>query len=143
MLWSRALSSDEIRKYMLNNPRLDEPGLVSFIDMDHTNEDGKVYDVVTGTPLTLYGTTSNEDFSHMPYHPTATFSQNSQDTEAGQAVHVAAPQGVSASFGIGVMNGTPYNYANADHAELTPLSNSFYTLTMSKASVFSSARRQQ
>lgn len=41
MLWSRALSSDEIRKYMLNNPRLDEPGLVSFIDMDHTNEDGK------------------------------------------------------------------------------------------------------
>ncbi len=141
MLWSRALSSDEIRKYMLNNPRLDEPGLVSFIDMDHTNEDGKVYDVVTGTQLTLYGTTSNEDFSHMPYHPTATFSQNSQDAEAGQAVHVAAPQGVSASFGIGVMNGTPYNYANADHAELTPLSNSFYTLTMSKASVFSSGQK--
>lgn len=141
MLWSRALSSDEIRKYMMENPRLDEPGLVSFIDMDHTNENGKVYDVVTGTPLTLYGTTSNEEFSHMPYHPSITFSQNSQDAESNQAVHVAAPQGVSADFRIGVMNGTPYNYANTEHAEFVPLSNSFYTITMSKASVFSSGQK--
>lgn len=140
MLWNRALSSDEIRKYMMDNPRLDAPGLVSFVDMDHKGDDGKIYDVVTGTPVTLYGTTSNEDFSHMPFHPSSSFTQNSQDTEAGQPVHVAAPQGVSADFRISMMNGTPYNYANADHAELIPLSNSFYTITMDKASVFSSGQ---
>lgn len=41
MLWNRALSSDEIRKYMMDNPRLDAPGLVSFVDMDHKGDDGK------------------------------------------------------------------------------------------------------
>ena len=140
MLWNRALSSDEIRKYMMDNPRLDAPGLVSFVDMDHKGDDGKIHDVVTGIPVTLYGTTSNEDFSHMPFHPSSSFTQNSQETEAGQPVHIAAPQNVSADFRISMMNGTPYNYANADHAELIPLSNSFYTLTMSKASVFSSGQ---
>lgn len=140
MLWNRALSSDEIRKYMMDNPRLDAPGLVSFVDMDHKGDDGKIHDVVTGIPVTLYGTTSNEDFSHMPFHPSSSFTQNSQETEAGQPVHVAAPQNISADFRISMMNGTPYNYANADHAELIPLSNSFYTLTMSKASVFSSGQ---
>lgn len=140
MLWNRALSSDEIRKYMMDNPRLDAPGLVSFVDMDHKGDDGKIYDVVTGAPVTLYGTTSNEDFSHMPFHPSSSFTQNSQDTEAGQPVHVAAPQGVNANFRISMMNGTPYNYANADHAELMPLSNSFYTITMDQASVFSAGQ---
>lgn len=140
MLWNRALSSDEIRKYMMDNPRLDVPGLVTLIDMDHKNGDGNIVDVVTGAPLTPYGTTSNEDFSHMPFHPSATFTQNSQEAEASQTVYVAAPQGVSADFRMSVMNGTPYNYANAGHAELIPLSNSYYTLTMSKASVFASGQ---
>ncbi len=141
MLWNRALSADEVRKYMLDNPRLDAQGLVSFVDMDHKDEEGRVCEVVTGTPLTLYGNSSNEDFSHMPYHPTSSFTQNSNDAETGQDVYVGAPQGVNADFRIGVMNGAPYNYANADHAELVPLSNSFYTLTMSKASVFSSGQK--
>lgn len=141
MLWNRALSADEVRKYMLDNPRLDAQGLVSFVDMDHKDEEGRVCDVVTGTSLTLYGTTSNEDFSHMPYHPTSSFTQNSNDAETDQDVYVGAPQGVNADFRIGVMNGAPYNYANADHAELVPLSNSFYTLTMSKTSVFSSGQK--
>lgn len=141
MLWNRALSADEVRKYMLDNPRLDAQGLVSFVDMDHKDEEGRVCEVVTGTPLTLYGNSSNEDFSHMPYHPTSSFTQNSNDAETDQDVYVGAPQGVNADFRIGVMNGAPYNYANADHAELVPLSNSFYTLTMSKASVFSSGQK--
>lgn len=141
MLWNRALTANEIRRYMLDNPRLDAEGLVSFIDMDHKNDDGNVCDVVTGTPLTLYGTASNDDFSHMPFHPSATLTQNSQDAEAGQEVHVASPQGVTAGFSIGVMNGTPYNYANAEHAELVPLSNSFYTLTVDKASPFSDGQK--
>lgn len=141
MLWNRALSADEVRKYMLDNPRLDAQGLVSFVDMDHKDEEGRIYEVVTETPLTLYGTSSNEDFSHMPYHPTSSFTQNSNDVENGQDVYVGAPQGVNADFRIGVMNGAPYNYANADHADLIPLSNSFYTLTMSKASVFSSGQK--
>ncbi|WP_298453164.1 LamG-like jellyroll fold domain-containing protein [uncultured Prevotella sp.] len=141
MLWNRALSADEVRKYMLDNPRLDAQGLVSFVDMDHKDEEGRIYEVVTETPLTLYGTSSNDDFSHMPYHPTSSFTQNSNDVENGQDVYVGAPQGVNADFRIGVMNGAPYNYANADHADLIPLSNSFYTLTMSKASVFSSGQK--
>lgn len=141
MLWNRALSADEVRKYMLDNPRLDAQGLVSFVDMDHKDEEGRIYEVVTEAPLTLYGTSSNEDFSHMPYHPTSSFTQNSNDVENGQDVYVGAPQGVNADFRIGVMNGAPYNYANADHADLIPLSNSFYTLTMSKASVFSSGQK--
>lgn len=141
MLWNRALSADEVRKYMLDNPRLDAQGLVSFVDMDHKDEEGRVCEVVTGTPLTLYGNSSNEDFSHMPYHPTSSFTQNSNDAETDQDVYVGAPQGVNADFRIGVMNGAPYNYANADHAELVPLSNSFYTLTMSKTSVFSSGQK--
>lgn len=141
MLWNRALSSDEVRKYMMDNPRLDESNLVAFVDMDHNDEDGKLYDLVSNTPLTLYGVSSNEDFSHMPYHPLSSLVQGSQDAESGQTVHVAAPQGVTGAFRVGVMNGTPYNYANADHAELVPLSNSFYTLTMSKASVFGSGQK--
>lgn len=141
MLWNRALSSDEVRKYMLDNPRLDAQGLVSFVDMDHKDEEGRVCEVVTGTPLTLYGTSSNDDFSHMPYHPLSTFTQSSSDSESDQDVYVGAPQSVSADFSVGVMNGAPYNYANADHAELIPLNNSFYTLTMSKASVFADGQK--
>lgn len=140
MLWNRALSSDEIRKYMMDNPRLDEPGLVSFVDMDHKGEDGKLYDVVSGAPVSLYGTTSNDDFSHMPYHPSSSFTQNSMEPEATHPVHVSVPQNINADFRISMINGTPYNYANSEHAELIPLSNSFYTLTMSKASVFSSGQ---
>lgn len=141
MVWSRALSAEEIRKYMLDNPRLDADSLVAFIDMDHKNENGNVYDVITGTALTLYGTATNDDFTHIPFNPSTTFTQNSQEQESGQPVHVASPQGVDADFRISAINGAPYNYANTSHAALLPLNNSFYTLTVNKANAFSQEQK--
>lgn len=141
MLWNRALSADEVRYYMTDNPRLDDAALVAFVDMDHRDADGRICDVVTGDVLTLYGVTSADDYSHMPYHPSESYMQSSHDADSGQAVYLSSTYNVDALYSFGVMNGTPYNYINPEHTNLSPLYGAYYTLTMSKASVFPSGQK--
>ncbi len=141
MLWNRSLTAEEIRRYMTVNPRLDDPSLVSFIDMDHVNADGKIYDLVSEAPLATSGVTSNDDYSHMPFHPSNSFTQNSQAPAVDNLVFVESPSNVNADYRMGVFNGTPYNYANSEHSNLTPLYGAYFTLTMSKPSVFSSGQK--
>ena len=141
MLWNRSLTAEEIRRYMTVNPRLDDPSLVSFIDMDHVNADGKIYDLVSEAPLATSGVTSNDDYSHMPFHPSNSFTQNSQAPAVDNIIFVEPPSNVNADYTMGVFNGTPYNYANSEHSNLTPLYGAYFTLTMSKPSVFSSGQK--
>lgn len=141
MLWNRSLTAEEIRRYMTVNPRLDDPSLVSFIDMDHVNADGKIYDLVSEAPLATSGVTSNDDYSHMPFHPSNSFTQNSQAPAVDNIIFVESPSNVNADYRMGVFNGTPYNYANSEHSNLTPLYGAYFTLTMSKPSVFSSGQK--
>ena len=141
MLWNRSLTAEEIRRYMTDNPRLDDSSLVAFIDMDHFTADGKVYELMTGNALTTYGVASTDDYSHMPFHPSNSFTQNSQAPAVDNIIFVESPSNVNADYRMGVFNGTPYNYANSEHSNLTPLYGAYFTLTMSKPSVFSSGQK--
>ena len=141
MVWKRALTSAEVRHYMLNNPRLDAPGLVSFVDMDHYGKNGAMVDLVSGTPVSFYGVTSNEGYSHMPFHTKELYSQYSGDSDKGNILYVESPANTNADFSIGVFSGTPYNHVDSLHANLTPLYGGYFTLTMSRPSVFSAGQK--
>lgn len=136
-LWNRSLSADEIRYYMTDNPRLDDEGLVAYFDMDGTNESGALCDRVTGAALTMYGQTSNEEYSHMPYHPDLVYNQSgTPDTSKEISL-----EGTTASFKIALMNGASYNYVNPDHSSLNPLLTAHYAVIPSKAAVFSAGQK--
>lgn len=136
-LWNRSLSSDEIRYYMTDNPRLDDNGLVAYFDMDGKDDKGALCDRVTGAALTMYGQTSNEEFSHMPYHPEKTFSQNGTP-EASQEISL---EGTTATFKFALMNGASYNYVHPDHSSLNPLLTAHYAVIPSKTAVFSAGQK--
>lgn len=141
MIFNRSLSPSEVRYYMTDNPRLDDENLVVFLDMDQTNEKGNVYDRVTGTELTRYGVTSNEDYLHVPYHPVKSLVQGAQDTEGDQLIYLKNPQGVNIPCEFDVMNGTSYNYVNPEHANLNPLVNSHYTYVKTTTSTFTAGQK--
>lgn len=141
MLWDRALSSDEVRYYMTDNPRLDDEHLVAYLDMDDTDENGNIHDRVTGTKLTYHGVTNNEEYLHVPYHPSSSFVQDAQDSEADQLIYLSKPQGVNIQCKFSVMNGASYNYVNPDNTNLNPLVNSHYTYVKTETTAFTTGQK--
>lgn len=127
-IWNRALSLDEVRYYMQNTPRMNEEGLVGYIDMDHYDANGNIVEVLTGTTLTKYGTVTTGIASTAPYNVKQILNQEAYAAEAGQMIHVAQVAGKGSNCQFTVLDGTSYNYVSESHPELYPLVKEHYTL---------------
>lgn len=134
-VWNRALTADEVRQYMTENPRLDGEGLVALIDMDHYNDAGNICDYITGSAITKYGVTSNEEYAHLPYHPTKVFTQEGT-AAAEQEISLEQMVAGTSQWRFRLHNGTPYNYISQDYAQLNPIFNEYVLLTADKQNPF-------
>lgn len=127
-LWNRSLSEDEVRYYMQNSPKLNDDGLVCYIDMDHLDGDSRIQEVVGGSSLVTLGTVTAGTASNAPYNPKSTLLQAASDTENGQNVFVAMPAGKAIRCAISEFEGPSFNYVSQEHPEYRPLVNEHYTL---------------
>lgn len=139
-VWERALTADEIKKYMQQSPRLDAEGLVAYIDMDHVTEDGNIIESVTDTYLTQVGTVTTATPSTAPYNYKENFVQEGNVTEQGQKIHITEPAGQNIRCHFSVFEGNSYNYMSQQHPELSPLINEHYTILFDDAPKFTASQ---
>lgn len=129
--WSRSLSQDEIIKYMYTGVPLNDPGLVTYLNMDYTDENGRVRDIYNCEELKTVGTASlggsvtfGEPTS-IPFDAKAFY--NVSDTQS--PVTIEFPTGKARAATICTFRGTPYCYLNHDFQQYSALNQEFYGLT--------------
>lgn len=119
-VWSRSLSDEEVRKYMQERVLLNDEGLVSYITMDHFDENGRIYDLKSGALVKELGSVSKNQLSTTPFNP---------DERARIADNKYIKLSAARAGTLSVFNGSPYNYLSDDNrSKYYPLNQEFYTL---------------
>lgn len=129
-VWNRALSHEEVLKYMCSPVPLDDEGLLAYMNMDYFDDNGKPLDICTMTEIKTYPTTglkgkvSFGETSPLPFDSKGLLPCSSPD----------AP--ISLTFGSGnreawvsTFRGAPYCYLNHDFQNYTALNQEFYSIT--------------
>ena len=123
-LWNRALSHEEIQKYMQNRVLLNDPELKVYLTMDEMDDAGRYKESVSGiTTNNHYGSVSTGDATPVPFTPFATVADLSS---AESPVNLSSgAKGMVTTF-----EGTPYNYipAGTTEQQYLPLNPYFYTV---------------
>lgn len=129
--WGRCLSHDEIIKYMYTGVPLNDEGLLTYLNMDYTDEDGVVRDIynceeLKTTPTAVRnGSISFNEPTPIPFDAKAFY--NVSDTES--PVTIEYPSGKSRDAVISVFRGAPYCYLNHDFQQYSALNQEFYCIT--------------
>lgn len=118
-VWNRTLSDAEVRRYMQERVLLNDPGLLSYITMDHFDENGKIYDLVSGSRLKEYGTVTKNQSSTVPFQP-----DSRERLEKNNLVKF----GNNRAGTLTTFNGQPYNSLSAENTAIYyPLNREYYT----------------
>ncbi len=131
-VWNRSLTQEEVIKYMYETVRLDDPGLLSYLNMDYFDENGVMRDCyhlgeVRPIENNYYPgkSVSFNEPSIVPFDAKA-----SADTSADDAViSLSFPEGKNRNATVTTFRGTPYCYLNHDFQEYTALNKEYYALT--------------
>lgn len=120
-IWNRTLSDEEIRKYMQQRVLLDDKDLLSYITMDHFDESGKIYDLVSGASLIEYGDIAKNQASTVPFKPV----ENLLPLTNNEYLSLnTGAKGV-----VSVFDGSPYNFLSTENtAKYYPLNQEYYTV---------------
>lgn len=135
-LWNRSLSAEEVRYYMQHSPKLNEAGLVGYFDMDHTDANGNLVEVISGSKLGLVGTVTSNVPTNVPYAPVQEFVQETADTDEAQMIYLEQPEGKRRRCLFSVFQGVAYNGTVAEHPELYPLLKEHYTIRYESLGTF-------
>jgi len=130
-VWNRALTQDEIIKYMYTSPRLDDPDMVYYLNMDYEDEDGTMRDcysmaeikTLTGTGLT--GSASFDEPISVPFDARAIVPASATDSP----ISLTFPDGMQRDAVIATFRGTPYCYLNHDYQSYSAMAQEFYSIT--------------
>ncbi len=130
-VWNRALTQDEIIKYMYTAPSLDDPNMVYYLNMDYNDEDGTMRDCystaeiknLTGTGLT--GSASFEEPISVPFDARAIVSASDADSP----ISLTFPATMQRNTVIATFRGTPYCYINHEFQDYTAMAQEFYGIT--------------
>ncbi len=129
--WNRSLSHDEIIRYMYSGVPLNDEGLLTYLNMDYTDEEGRVRDVYNCEELkpvataVLGGSVTFGEPTPIPFDAKGFFDVNSAESP----VSVEFPSGKARSATISVFRGTPYCYLNHDFQQYSALNQEFYGIT--------------
>lgn len=124
-LWSRALSQEEIHKYMHNRILLNAEGLQAYITMDEMDESGHYKESVKGfLSHDHFGSVTTGEATPVPFNP---YRQDIDMTKDDSPIKLpgSTAKGCVASF-----EGTPFNFiaANDEAQKYLPLNHEYYTL---------------
>lgn len=130
-VWKRALSQDEIIKYMYMAPTLDDPSMVYYLNMDYMDDEETMRDcyslaeikTLTGTGLT--GSASFDEPITIPFDARAIVPA----TDSESPILLAFPEGKQRDAVVATFRGTPYCYLNHDYQSYSALLQEFYSIT--------------
>ncbi len=130
-VWERALTQDEIIKYMYTAPTLDDPSMLYYLNMDYTDDGETMRDcytmaeikTLTGTGLT--GSASFDEPISVPFDARAIVPASAADSP----ISLTFPQGMQRDAVVATFRGTPYCYLNHDYQSYTALAQEFYSIT--------------
>ncbi len=132
-VWNRALTQEEIIRYMYQAVRFDDEKLLSYINMDYADENGMRRDAFSLgeiTPVTndyLHGTVTFDEPVAFPFDARA--HADASDNGSQAILSLALPQGKEREATVTTFRGTPYCYLNHDYQEYSALNMEYYGLT--------------
>ncbi len=126
-VWNRSLSHDEVIKYMHAGVPLNDEGLLAYLNMDYTDENGTYRDIYSCDEIKTVARVgaSFDEASPIPFDSKAMH----QLGDAEAPVSITFPAGKSRPGVITTFRGTPYCYLNHDFQEYSALNQEFYGLT--------------
>jgi len=130
-VWKRALTQDEIIKYMYMAPSLDDPDMVYYLNMDYKDEDEirrDCYNMAEIKTLTGSGLTGSASFDEpiaVPFDARAIVPATATDSP----ISLTFPEGMQRDAVIATFRGTPYCYLNHDYQNYSALAQEFYSIT--------------
>ncbi len=130
-VWKRALTQDEIIKYMYTVPTLDDPDMIYYLNMDYTDDGETMRDccstaeikTLTGTGLT--GSANFDEPISIPFDARAIVPA----TDPESPISLTFPTGMQRDAVIATFRGTPYCYLNHDFQSYSALAQEFYSIT--------------
>jgi len=130
-VWKRALSQDEIIKYMYMTPSLDDSDMVYYLNMDYKDEDETMRDcysmaeIKTLTGTGLDGSARFDEPIAIPFDARAIVPATATDSP----ISLTFPDGLQRDAVIATFRGTPYCYLNHDYQNYSALAQEFYSIT--------------
>ena len=129
-IWGRALTQDEIVKYMFTSVPLNDDNLVNFLNMDYADDSGTRRDSyslseIKAKPLASGGSVVYDEVTPFPYDARAIASAS----EPEGVITIDFPAGKERKASIVTFRGTPYNYLNHNFQTYTTLNQEYYGLT--------------
>jgi len=130
-VWKRALTQDEVIKYMYTAPTLDDSDMLYYLNMDYTDDGETMRDcytmaeikTLTGTGLT--GSASFDEPISVPFDARAIVPASAADSP----ITLTFPAGMERDAVVATFRGTPYCYLNHDYQSYTALAQEFYSIT--------------
>lgn len=125
--WNRSLSQDEVIKYMYTGVPLDDEGLLAYLNMDYTDDNGTVRDIYSCDEIKAQakGLAAFGEESPIPFDAKAMYQL--ADTES--PISIQFPAGKARSGVITTFRGRPYCYLNHDFQNYVAINQEFYGLT--------------
>ena len=133
-IWDRALSHEEVIKYMTSPAELNDPHLLAYMNMDYFNENDKPLDIYSLTEIKAYPTSSLSgriefgEETPIPFDSKSTINSSSPDSPISFEVADLTGRNLGEAW-ISVFRGTPYCYLNHDFQEYSSLNQDFYGIT--------------
>lgn len=130
-VWTRALSQDEIIKYMYTVPSLDDPTMAYYLNMDYSDDGTTMRDTYTNAEIkTLTGTglTGSASFDEpiaVPFEARAIVAATATDSP----ISLTFPTGKQRNPVVATFRGAPYCYFDHDFQQYSALANEFYAVT--------------
>ncbi len=113
-LWSRSLTDAEVMKYMYNRVLLNDAGLVSYLNMDLTDENGDLVDLVSNATVEAGGGVTRNERASFPFQlKNQTSHSGSAISSTTDAVAVKMPASVKGVYYLSNFGYLPYNYTVA------------------------------
>lgn len=129
-VWNRALSHEEVIKYMYSPVPLNDEGLLSYLNMDYFNENSKPMDIAGMTEIKTYptpglnGAVSFGEVSSLPFDSRKVESCSNPDATISLDFSTGNRQAWVSTF-----RGAPYCYLNHDFQNYSALNQEFYGVT--------------
>ena len=131
-VWNRSLSQEEVIRYMYEAVRLDDPKLLSYLNMDYFDENGVMRDCyhlgevkpIENNYYPGQSVTFNEP-SIIPFDAKAYSDMSAEDA----VISLTFPEGKARTATVTTFRGAPSCYINHDFQEYSALNKEFYAIT--------------
>ncbi len=133
-VWSRALSQEEILKYMNSTPSLGDEGLLAYVNMDYVDSDGVRRELVSNSEIMTFAgeeaTAEFEEVTPLPSNPR----MGSMASAAESPLTLSNASGAVTGW-VNTFRGTPYCYLNHDFQTYSAHSEDFYSVAFDKQQI--------